>query len=461
MHDAGIAWPAKPTSATSAGQPRVQLRSLLRPQTLLFRTHHLCRGPNGLGDDVNPTEFEHKKLRVGLVLIGGASEGGGGTGRRFARLFQNFQQQGSRADVWLITRPDFLELMSRSSIDIDPNRNVIHFEDKLGTRASNPIRRLTGYREGSDRLAAIAQEGEFDLLHIPIPSLVYAPFLLRRPDGIRQVFSMTAAVGAFDSLDWKAKFLYWLGFECSDAIDTLYSDIAERFPSYASKVNVSPCSFTDYSHYKPAAEKEKWIVFAGRLEAFKNPTLFVDATGLAADVLRQHGWKCLLYGDGELKTSIEEQISRLGLTDLIEFDRVADLSSTLNRSMVFTSIQQTENYPSQVLLEAMAAGNAIIATDVGDTRRLVDENVGLLIDEQTPEALAEALTTLASDRELCERIARNARSRILNQHTIARFAEYMEQLWIDAGAKNEPAPRPSWTRVASMLVQGAAGMRFS
>ena len=271
---------------------------------------------------------------------------------------------------------------------------------------------------------------------------------------------MTAAIGSFESMNWKAQFLYRLGFECSDAIDTLYSDVPTRFSSYETKFKVSPCSFTDYSRYQPADEKKKWIVFAGRLEWFKNPELFVDAASLAADTLRNLGWTCLLYGDGELRSDVEDRISARNLSDLLQINQSADLSPVLNQSMIFTSLQQTENYPSQVLLEAMAAGNAIIATDVGETRRIVDEEVGLLLNESTPEALAQAMTTLARDSELRERLASRARTRILDQHTVAKFAAFMEDFWADTHRQGSSVQRPSWARVVSLFAQGAVGLKF-
>jgi len=394
------------------------------------------------------------------VLIGGASEGGGGTGRRFARLFQHFQSTRSESEVWLITLPGFLELMTQASIEIDPTDHVIEFDDGLAKQGAGPVGKLAGYRDASRRLAHLALEAELDLVHIPIPHLVYAPYLLRPDDGVRQTFSMTAAVGSFEEMNWKAQLLYRIGFECADAIDTLYRDVASRFPSFAGKIHVSPCSFTDSTRFDPATEKKNTIVFAGRLEAFKNPRLFVDAAALAADVLRDHGWTCQLFGDGELRTDIETRITQQGLGDLVAIDRVADLSRFLARSRVFASLQQTENYPSQVLLEAMASGNAIIATDVGDTRRLVDEEVGLLIAQQTPDALCEAIKTLVRDRTLCDRLAQQSRDRIVEHHSVSRFAEYMETFWHAALAQPAPASRPGWPRLCSMALGGALGMRF-
>ncbi len=404
-----------------------------------------------------------QKPRVGIVLIGGASEGGGGTGRRFARLFE-FLQQTPKAEqgceVFLVTPRDFLELMSRSSIEIDESVRVIDFPQSTATPGASPLDRLAVHRDASEHLARLAKQAAFDLVHIPIPHLAYAPYLLRKPDGVHTTFSMTAAIGAFDSLNWKAKLLYRLGFERADAIDTLYSDVPDRFPSFARKIHVSPCSFTDYSRFQPASDKSNTIVFAGRLEPFKNPLLFVDAVALASETLRETGWRCEMYGDGELKGEVETRIAERGVADLVTLDRVPDLSAALSRSRIFASLQQTENYPSQVLLEAMASANAVIATDVGDTRRLVDEEVGRLIPPGDPGALARCLEGVVRDASDIDVLAARARDRILGQHTVARYADYLQAFWLEALGQTQSTPPPSWTKLARMALGGALGFSF-
>ena len=397
------------------------------------------------------------------MLIGGASEGGGGTGRRFARLFQSLQRrppEEQACEVHLVTPRSFLDLMSRSSIEIDPGLRVIEFPEAAAAPARGRFGRLADHRETSERLARIAKENRFDLVHIPIPHLAYAPYLLREADGIHTTFSMTAAIGSFDTMNWKARLLYRLGFERADAIDTLYSDIPARFPGYAEKIRVSPCSFTDYARFGPAASKRDVIVFAGRLEPFKNPLLFVDAIGLAAESLRRAGWHCEMYGDGESKGEVEAAIESQGLGDLITLARVPDLSPALSRSKVFASLQQTENYPSQVLLEAMASHNAVVATDVGETRRLVDEEVGALVPPGEPDALARALETLIDTPARLDALASRGRERILERHTVERYAAYLERFWLDALERFPATPPPSWPKLAGMVLGGALGLSF-
>ncbi|PWS21862.1 hypothetical protein DKP78_21375, partial [Enterococcus faecium] len=74
------------------------------------------------------------------------------------------------------------------------------------------------------------------------------------------------------------------------------------------------------------------------------------------------------------------RLRSLHLTDSVTVQPYADMSEIFSRSSIFVSLQRTENYPSQSLLEAMAARNAVVATRVGETAKLVrHQETGLLV----------------------------------------------------------------------------------
>jgi glycosyltransferase involved in cell wall biosynthesis len=70
----------------------------------------------------------------------------------------------------------------------------------------------------------------------------------------------------------------------------------------------------------------------------------------------------------------------------------------------------TRDAPSRALLEAMATGTAIIATDVGGVREYVDR-AGILVAPDDAAALADALVRVVLDRDLATELGRRARER--------------------------------------------------
>jgi glycosyltransferase involved in cell wall biosynthesis len=101
----------------------------------------------------------------------------------------------------------------------------------------------------------------------------------------------------------------------------------------------------------------------------------------------------------------------------------------LNRSSISVHLQQEDNYPSQSLLEGMASGNAIIATDVGLTRRLVDAGSGILIPLSDPEALSNAMIWTLDHPGATRTMGKRSREKVLREHTVGRYLEYVNELY--------------------------------
>ena len=231
---------------------------------------------------------------------------------------------------------------------------------------------------------------------------------------------------------WYRKFSSFnYALENSDFVDFLspfiLDGVKERgMKIKAESVSITPCSFTDYSKCKIGDKSIFQVAFAGRLEKDKNPDLFLEAA-----IKISKSYPEILFhimGEGRLSYDMKEKVDSSGLGNINFHGFHPHPTEILAHTSVFVSIQTTNNYPSQSVLEAMGCGNAIVASDVGDTRMFINEQNGILINLDVSE-LVNTIETLYLNKDLREQLGRNAYSYVRDNHTIEKMADYYVRLF--------------------------------
>ncbi len=161
------------------------------------------------------------------------------------------------------------------------------------------------------------------------------------------------------------------------------------------------------------------VVWAGRLVCQKRPELAVRAVARA----RRKGadLRLDLYGDGEARTKVEAEVERLGLAQAVRVrGRVPreTLHQAFRAADLFLLTSDYEGMPG-VVLEAMAHGLPVIATEVSGIPELVTKASGWVVPPGEADALGEALVeaaTIPEERFLAMR--RAAQERIFAGFTV-------------------------------------------
>jgi glycosyltransferase involved in cell wall biosynthesis len=124
--------------------------------------------------------------------------------------------------------------------------------------------------------------------------------------------------------------------------------------------------------------------------------------------------KVLFIGDGPQREELENAVRQTGLEDCVRFLGVRrDIPEILALLDVFVLPSITEGLP-MVLLEAMAAGKPIVATEVGDIPKVIQaDQSGLLVPPANEDALSDALLALIEDTERANRLAARAREEVV------------------------------------------------
>ncbi|MBD1924612.1 glycosyltransferase family 4 protein [Microcoleus sp. FACHB-831] len=137
------------------------------------------------------------------------------------------------------------------------------------------------------------------------------------------------------------------------------------------------------------AEDTRFVLFAGRLHLQKDPILLLRSIAALNDP-KVH---LIIAGDGDLRDEIRSEIGRLGLSEQVTMlgpVAQAELAQLQRVCSVFVLTSAYEGLPL-VVLEALACGTPVVTTRCGETPNLLSAESGVVCQERTPVAVADAL----------------------------------------------------------------------
>lgn len=169
--------------------------------------------------------------------------------------------------------------------------------------------------------------------------------------------------------------------------------------------------------------REKRIVAVGRLSAQKNHRLLLEAF---ASFRKTHKDYVLeIYGKGELEEELKAAAVRLGIDSCVMFKGFSDhVLSDIRTAAMYVLSSDYEGI-SNSMLEAMALGVPVIATDcpIGGSRMYIKDGVnGFLVPVGNADALAHAMGRLAEEAGLSERFSREA-VKLKEELAVSRIAD--------------------------------------
>jgi glycosyltransferase involved in cell wall biosynthesis len=170
------------------------------------------------------------------------------------------------------------------------------------------------------------------------------------------------------------------------------------------------------------------VAFVGRLVPIKQPLALIDA--FAKVSARNRAARLLIAGDGELRQQVQDAIRRYGLAGQVTLlGWRNDLHALYSATDVVALTSRNEGTPV-ALIEAMAAGTAVVATSVGGVPDLVSDGVnGLLVPFGDSRAMADALTRLMDDPDERDRLGRAGRAHVMARYDADRLAGDLDRLY--------------------------------
>jgi len=174
---------------------------------------------------------------------------------------------------------------------------------------------------------------------------------------------------------------------------------------------------------------ERSIVSVARLAEVKNiPTLLQAFSRVSAPF----PIRLKLVGDGPERRRLQELAIRLGIGDRVTFlGNRADVREILANSTLFALVSMYEGV-SMAILEAMAMGLPVVAAKVGGNPGIViDGETGFLVDPHDPETIADRISLLLREEELCASMGMKGKAFVVNKYSTTRMTSDYEKIYLD------------------------------
>ena len=174
--------------------------------------------------------------------------------------------------------------------------------------------------------------------------------------------------------------------------------------------------------------RDRVVVSVGRFVSYKG---YEDLLRAAAIVHRQDaGIHWVLVGDGELRVHLERQANALGIQELVHFTGwLDDVREMLALADLFVLPSHGEHF-GRVLIEAMAMGKAVVATDAGGVPEIVTHGeTGWLVPPRQPDRLAEAVHEILVHGEQAGQFGLAGRRVVEDRFSLDRHVSQVQSLY--------------------------------
>ncbi|MBI3966683.1 MAG: glycosyltransferase family 4 protein [Chloroflexi bacterium] len=353
---------------------------------------------------------------------------------------------------WLTHDGDEVRIIAPSS-SATTALGVYRLGSVVGVPANGSVARVTFSWRVAQQLRQIFERERFDVVHVHEPLAPVLPLLALRHS--RAVNVGTFHRGGGSDLIYRCGRIFLQGFVTRLHARLAVSPAAERFVAahFPGRYQICP-NGVDVERFSPAVPplpelRDGYlnVLFVGRLEPRKGLRYLFEALALVRREVSKV--RLLVAGPGDLQ-SYARLAARPGLDDVrfLGYVAPADLPRYYRSCDVLCAPATGGESFGIVLLEALASGIPVVASDLDGYRAVVaHERDGLLVQPRSPAALAAALVRLADEPALRADLGRNGRAKA---ETFAwpTITQRLRRHYVTAiqtgGSRGEPAPG-SWT----------------
>jgi phosphatidyl-myo-inositol alpha-mannosyltransferase len=349
---------------------------------------------------------ERRPLKVGIVSPYGYPHPGG-VNEHVRYTYEAMRRMGH--DVWIIT--------SKYGRERESEGRVIRLGTGWAVPANGSVGRVTLGLRFKHQAREVLEAHRFEILHFHEP---FVPFLSPTVLDASETVNVATfhAFGGFSPS-------YWIGSKFAGRLGRLLhgriavSGAARHFINryFPGEYRIIPNGvdldrFTTAQPYEELRDGTLNILFVGRFEERKGLIHLLKAYHRLRK--RRVDARLLIVGDGPKRREYRRFVGLRSIRDVEFLGRVDDEAKVryFASADVYCAPNTGQESFGIVLLEAMAAGVPIVASDIHGFKNVIQRNVhGVLVEPRNPRALAAALYALARDPDLRHEMGEAGRAR--------------------------------------------------
>lgn len=312
--------------------------------------------------------------------------------------------------------------------------NLSHFELNFITLDAHEEKRFTDF-VAYKRLASIIEEGGYDIIQANAgDTLKYAAISKRLHNWkaklvFRNANKMSGFIKSKPHLWLNQFFLKQVDYFISVSENCRY-DLIQLYPNAKHNSATGTIGTFDYSNIK-AVDKHtnnKIWINVGAFVKEKNHRFLLDVFAEYLKIDQQN--ELWLIGSGSLKTQLESHAKRLEITQKVKFwGYRQDAISYIKAADVMVMPSKIEGLPG-VILESMACGTPVVASDVGGIPEVVkNDETGFVINEQSIEVYLDKIQKLFEDKTAYQLFSNNGVALIKSKFLLPSLANRFESIY--------------------------------
>jgi phosphatidyl-myo-inositol alpha-mannosyltransferase len=314
--------------------------------------------------------------------------------------------------------------------------------------ASGSIARIALSLRLAGQVKKVLRNEQFDVVHVHEPLMPLLPIqFLRFSDAVNVGTFHAAREGKHRLYSYTRRLLrrWYRKLDGKIAVSPPAAALVSRyFPGY---YNIIPNGVDIEQFSRPCDPIEQFvdgkrnILFLGRFEKRKGLSYLLRA--FRAVKREMPNTRLIIGGDGRSRPRYERYVREAGLEDVIftGYIQPQDLARYQRTADIYCSPATGNESAGIVLLEAMAAGRAIVASNIEGYASVVTHGVeGLLVMPKNPEALSHAIVHLLADDAMRQHMGEMGQLRAESfswQRVSQRVLSYYERLLYEKCPKRE------------------------